>query len=90
MMSKEEKLKLYESIGTPEECAEAMQTVKGCKAHYLANINNPLAPLMIIDALKREDLKLQFNQANGPENISALDYTVIAALKEALKKRVKK
>lgn len=89
-MSKEEKLKLYENIGTPEECAEAMRTAHVCKAHYLANINNPLAPLMIIDALKREDLKLQFKQANDPENISALDYTVIAALKEALKKRVKK
>lgn len=89
MTSAEEKLKLYESIGTLEECAEAMRTARTCKAHYLNNINNRLAPIMIIDALRREDLKLQLRQAKDPETISALDFTVIAALEEALKKRVK-
>lgn len=89
MTSAEEKLKLYESIGTPEECAEAMQTARECKAQYLDNITDPLEPLKITSALRSEVLKLQFRQAEKPESISPLDYTVIAALKEALKKRVK-
>lgn len=90
MTSAEEKLKLYESIGTPEECAEAMRTARTCNAQYLDNITDPLEPLKITSALRSEVLKLQFRQAEKPESISPLDYTVIAALKEALKKRVKK
>lgn len=69
-----QKLGAYEEIGTPEEC--------------LDNINDPLEPLKISSALKSELLKLQFRKAEKPESISPLDYTVIAALKEALEKRV--
>ena len=54
----------------------------------LDNINDPLEPLKISSALKSELLKLQFRKAEKPESISLLDYTVIAALKEALEKRV--
>lgn len=90
MTSAEEKLKLYESIGTPEECAEAMRTARTCNAQYLDNITDPLEPLKITSALRSEVLKLQFRQAEKPESISPLDYTVIAVLKEALEKRVKK
>lgn len=68
-----QKLGAYEEIGTPEEC--------------LDNINDPLEPLKISSALKSELLKLQFRKAEKPESISPLDYTVIAALKEALEKR---
>lgn len=68
-----QKLGTYETIGTPEEC--------------LDNINDPLEPLKISSALKSELLKLQFRKAENPESISPLDYTVIAALKEALEKR---
>ena len=83
-----QKLGTYEDIGTPEECAEAMQTAQTCQAQCLDNITDPLEPLKITSALRSEILKLQFRQAEKPESISPLDYTVIAALKEALKKRV--
>lgn len=84
-----QKLGAYEDIGTSEECAEAMQTARACQTQYLDNITDPLEPLKIASALRSEVLKLQFRQAEKPESISPLDYTVIAALKEALEKRVK-
>lgn len=83
-----QKLGVYESIGTPEECLEAMQTARACQAQYLDNMSDPLEPLKISSALKSEMLKLQFRQAEKPGDISPLDYTVIAALKEALEKRM--
>ena len=83
-----QKLGVYESIGTPEECLEAMQTARACQVQYLDNIKDPLEPLKISSALKSELLKLQFRKAKKPEDISVLDYTVIAALKEALEKRM--
>lgn len=84
-----QKLGVYEEIGTPEECLEAMQTARMCNTQYLDNINDPLEPLKISSALKSEVLKLQIRQAEKPESISPLDYTVIAALEEALKKRTR-
>ena len=44
--------------------------------------------MKIGSALKSELLKLQLRKAEKPEDISILDYTVIAALKEALEKRM--
>lgn len=82
-----QKLGAYEDIGTPEECQRAMQTAEACQAQYLDDIKDPLEPLKISSALKSELLKLKFRQAEKPESISPLDYTVIAALKEALEKR---
>lgn len=64
-----------------------MMNVKPFDLVCLDNINDPLEPLKISSALKSELLKLQFRKAEKPENISPLDYTVIAALKEALEKR---
>lgn len=83
-----QKLGVYESIGTPEECLEAMQTARACQAQYLDNIKDPLEPLKISSALRSELLKLQIRKTEKPEDISVLDYTVIAALKEALEKRL--
>ena len=83
-----QKLGVYESIGTPEECLEAMQTARACQAQCLDNMSDPLELLKISSALKSEMLKLQFRKAEKPEDISPLDYTVIAALKEALEKRL--
>lgn len=83
-----QKLGVYEDIGTPEECLEAMQTARACQVQYLDNIKDPLEPLKIGSALKSELLKIQLRKAEKPEDISVLDYTVIAALKEALEKRV--
>lgn len=80
--------KASESIGTSEECLEAMQTARACQVQYLDNIKDPLEPLKISSALKSELLKLQLRKAKKPEDISVLDYTVIAALKEALEKRM--
>ena len=69
---------------------EAMRTARACQAQYIDNIGDPLEPLKISSALKSELLKLQFRKAEKPESISTLDYTVIAALKEALEKRVER
>ena len=80
--------KTYETIGTPEECLEAMRMLRACQVQYLDNIKDPLEPLKIGSALKSELLKLQLRKAEKPEDISILDYTVIAALKEALEKRM--
>lgn len=82
-----QKLGTYEDIGTPEECLDAMQTARACQAQCLENINDPLEPLKISSALKSELLKLQFRMSEKPESISPLDYTIIAALKEALENR---
>lgn len=65
----------------------AMQTARACQAQCLDNMSDPLEPLKISSALKSELLKLQFRKAEKPESISPLDYTIIAALKEALEKR---
>ena len=83
-----QKLGTYETIGTPEECLEAMRMLRACQVQYLDNIKDPLEPLKIGRALKSELLKLQLRKAEKPEDISILDYTVIAALKEALEKRM--
>ena len=83
-----QKLGAYEDIGTPDECLEAMRTARAYQAQYLDNIKDPLEPLKISSALKSELLKLQFRKTEKPESISPLDYTVIAALKEALEKRL--
>ena len=83
-----QKLGTYETIGTPEECLEAMRMLRACQVQYLDNIKDPLEPLTIGSALKSELLKLQLRKAEKPEDISILDYTVIAALKEALEKRM--
>ena len=87
--SSSDELQEYREIGTAQECQEAMQTARACQAQWLDDINNPLEPLKISSALKSELLKLQFRKAEKPESISPLDYTVIAALKEALEKRAK-
>lgn len=83
-----QKLGTYETIGTPEECLEAMRMLRACQVQYLDNIKDPLEPLKIGSALKSELLKLQFRKAEKQEDISILDYTIIAALKEALEKRM--
>lgn len=83
-----QKLGTYETIGTPEECLEAMRMLRACQVQYLDNIKDPLEPLKIGSALKSELLKLQLRKAEKPEDISILDYTVIAVLKEALEKRM--
>lgn len=68
---------------------EHYETLKKMESQTLDNINDPLEPLKISSALKSELLKLQFRKAEKPESISPLDYTVIAALKEALEKRTR-
>ena len=62
-----QKLGAYEDIGTPEECAEAMQTARACQTQYLDNITDPLEPLKIASALRSEVLKLQFRVTHDIE-----------------------
>ena len=76
-------------INTTVQLLEMYETLKKMESQTLDNINDPLEPLKISSALKSELLKLQFRKAEKPESISPLDYTVIAALKEALEKRTR-
>ena len=50
------------------------------------DMNNPLEPLKVSRALRSELLKLDYHKKNSPGAINKLDYTVIAALKEALRR----
>ena len=55
---------------------------------WLDDIDNPLEPIKIESALRSEMMKLEFRRDKKPEDVSILDYTIIAALAEALKSRL--
>ena len=55
---------------------------------WLDDMDNPLEPIKIESALRSETMKLEFRKANRPKDVSILDYTIIAALAEALRQRL--
>ena len=55
---------------------------------WLDDMDNPLEPIKIESALRSEMMKLEFRKANRPKDVSILDYTIIAALAEALRQRL--
>ena len=61
---------------------EALKKVQDYERQWTDDSNNPLEPLKLSDALSCELLMLKKN----PKDISILDYTVIAALQECLKR----
>lgn len=60
----------------------ALKKVQDYEAQWTDDMNNPLEPLKLSAALSCELLMLKKN----PKDISILDYTVIAALQECLKR----
>lgn len=59
--------------------SEAMEDVSA--------LGDPLEPLKLAAAYKSEELKLIMRRTHSPDSISPLDYTVLAALWEALSAR---
>lgn len=59
----------------------------------IENINDPLEPLKVEQALRSEMMKLEYWKKNMPSEINILDYTVIKALEFVLNEgeyRIKK
>ena len=78
-------------IGVVCEFARAAlreQTEREKLLQWLDDIDNPLEPIKIESALRSEMMKLEFRRDKKPEDVSILDYTIIAALAEALKSRL--
>lgn len=61
---------------------EALKKVQDYETQWADDLNNPLEPLKLSAALSCELLMLKKN----PKDISILDYTVIAALQDCLKR----
>lgn len=77
-------------IDDVETLAKEMKRFDQLKKHemqYLDNMEDPLEPLKISSALDSEILKFEYRKKHDPKSISILDYTIIAALVEALEKR---
>ena len=80
----------YAGDGTPEGdliqaldmAIEALKKVQDYETQWADDSNNPLEPLKLSAALSCELLMLKKN----PKDISSLDYTVIAALQDCLKR----
>lgn len=66
---------------------EALEMQERYEAQYLDDMRNPLEPLKITSALNSEILKFEYRKEHRPKDISILDYTIIAALKECLERR---
>ena len=65
---------------------EALKKVQDYEAQWTDDMNNPLEPLKLSAALDCELLILKRRMEKNPKDISILDYTVIAALQECLKR----
>lgn len=79
-----------QGIENLEALAEEMEHFNRLKKHEtqcLDKMGDPLEPLKISSALDSEVLKFEYRKKHDPKSISILDYTIIAALVEALEKR---
>ena len=65
---------------------KALEKVRDYETQWLDDTKNPLEPLKLICALNSEIFKLKFRMENKPKEISILDYTIIAALQDCLKR----
>ena len=70
-----------------ELATEALEKQEKYEAQWLNDMGNPLEPLKISSALDAEIFKLKYRQEHKPKDITILDYTIIAALKECLERR---
>ena len=71
-----------EYIEVLKTALEALKKVQDYEMQWADDSNNPLEPLKLSAALSCELLMLKKN----PKDISSLDYTVIAALQDCLKR----
>lgn len=84
----------YAGDGTPEGdllqaldmAIEALKKVQDYETQWLDDINNPLEPLKLSCALDSEIFKLKYRKENNPKAINSLDYTIIYALQDCLKR----
>lgn len=77
-------------IENQAELVEEMKRFERLKKHEtqcLDDMGDPLEPLKISSALNGEIMKFEYRKEHDPKKISILDYTIMAALVEALEKR---
>jgi predicted nucleic acid-binding Zn-ribbon protein len=53
-------------------------------------MNNHLALLKVEQALRSENMKMEYRKANKPSEVNILDYTVIAALERQIPQKANK
>ena len=68
---------------------EALKKLQDYETQWLDDLKNPLEPLKLSSALNSEIFKLKYRRDNKPKEINILDYTVIAALQDCLKRYAK-
>lgn len=51
---------------------------------YLKEMNDILEPLKVENALKSEEMKLNYRKKHKPKDVNILDYTIIEALKKQI------
>ena len=84
----------YAGDGTPDGdliqaldmAINALKKVQDYEAQWTDDMNNPLEPLKLSAALDCELIILKRRIEKNPKDISILDYTVIAALQDCLKR----
>ena len=91
------RLKDPQDVILMKEAADAIETLsakmqdydrlKKREMQYLDDIGNPLEPMKISYALDSQIFILEYRKKNRPEEVNILDYTIIAALQECLKRR---
>lgn len=64
----------------------ALKKVQDYERQWADDSINPLEPLKLSCALNSELFKLKYRKENKPKEICSLDYTVIAALQDCLKR----
>ena len=87
----------YAGDGTPEGdllqaldmAINALEKVQDYETQWIDDMKNPLEPLKLSCALDSEIFKLKFRLENKPKEVNILDYTIIAALQDCLKRAEK-
>lgn len=72
-----------------EELKELREYKKRMEMQYLNDIDNPLEPLKLANALRSEIFKYEYRNEHKPQDINPLDYTVMYALKHCLEEQLK-
>lgn len=72
-----------------EELKELREYKEKMEMQYLDDINNPLEPLKLANALQSEIFKYNYRKKHKPKDINPLDYTVMHALKHCLEEQTK-
>ena len=100
-MTIDEAIKMCEYVFTfsseeHEQLAEWLEELKALRKYkermemqYLDDINNPLEPLKLANALRSEIFKYEYRKEHKPQDINPLDYTVMYALKHCLEEQLK-